>query len=136
MLPPSAAGSVPPISDGIILEKIASNEQLIEAYARGLDNIQILLGVFAVLITVLIIYLGFKVEKSAIKAATDEAISQLAQAQERIEGCVTKAEAASTKAERLLIDLEGHKELAASHLEKIRRMERDVHESNPKKRVG
>ncbi|WP_152569444.1 MULTISPECIES: hypothetical protein [Sphingomonas] len=101
-----------------------------EAYAR----VEILLGVFGVLLTLLVIYLGWRVEQSAIRAATGVAKDDLKDSKEEIENCVTESKQALKDTQRILLQIEGHKVVAAQDVEKIRQYKINVSEANPKKR--
>ena len=115
-------------------ERLIAHKELIEAYSQGLTTLQTSLAVFAVLIAIFIFYLGIRVERNAVKAATDESVKQLADAKAEIEHCVSEAKQASEKAIMMVTDLEGHKELALKHLEKIKTAQAEVDDINPKKK--
>jgi hypothetical protein len=96
-----------------LLDRVAAQDT---AYGR----FEGLLAVFAVLITLLVIYAAWKTERSAIKAATDAAKDEIKGSLAEVEECVGRAKSAADKSEEVLLEIEGHKKVAASDARAIR----------------
>lgn len=98
-------------------------------YAR----LEILLAALGLLLALLIVYLGWRVENSAVKAATQKAKDELGNAEDEIKGYVAAAKDTLGEARKVLRDIEGHKAMSSQHLESIERVKSSISQANRKK---
>ncbi|WP_156359306.1 hypothetical protein [Sphingomonas sp. Leaf242] len=84
------------------------------------DRLEIILACFGILVTIIIIYFAFKTEKSAIQAATTAAKDELLISRNEIDEILKSARLAEEKMSNALLEIEGHKQVAASDVRTIR----------------
>lgn len=111
-------------------------QNLVQAQDVAYARVEVLLAAFAIILTILVIYLGFRVEQSAIKSAAAQGKKELDDSKSEIEGCVNTVRAMLADAKVTMLEIEGHKLVAASDTQEIRNLKDQVTQSNPKRRSG
>ena len=140
-VPPASLNQTGPAQAQPDLQRLAVIETRVSDFEKRLDDqgdsyarAEIILAAFGIILTILVIYLGWRVERSAIQAATGVAKEDLKRSKEEVEGCVKESKEVLVEAKSILLDIRGHKALAAESVEEIRVMRTNVTPSSEKKR--
>lgn len=132
---PSSAAVAELQNRALVLEtRVNSIDDRFDDQANAYSRNESLLAGLGLLLTLLILYLGWRVEKSAIQAATSVAKDDLKQSKQDTESCVAEAKKILENARQVLIDIEGHKALAVQRIDEINQLQDDVVQKNEKKR--